>query len=143
MTLHASTRVLGLTRGGRTAEEAATGAAAPYRLHTDRQPAAPPTGYDYVVLAAPCPTGLQPRLRAAAAQEGGSEAENLLARCEPMDYQVRVRVSLTLTLTLTLTLALTLTLTLIVTATPSSTCTSRWPTAYSTPRTSSVAARGG
>ena len=67
MTLHTSTRVLGLTRGARTAEEAA-----PYEywLHTDRQPTtAGPAGYDYVVLAAPCPTGLRPRLRAHPTQE--------------------------------------------------------------------------
>jgi len=66
VTLHTETRVLGLTRGGRTAEEAA-----PYEywLHTDRQLTAGPTGYDYVVLAAPCPTGLRSRLRAHPTQE--------------------------------------------------------------------------
>ena len=85
MTLHTSTRVLGVT------EDATAGKVAPYWLHLDpsrstaRGTPATYEYYDYVVLAAPCPQGLRPRLRV----EGGSStvAENLLARCEPVEYQ--------------------------------------------------------
>ena len=82
MTLHTSTRVLGVT------EDATAGIGAPYWLHLDPPRTTVPAAYeyyDYVVLAAPCPEGLKPRLRV----EGGSStvAENLLARCEPVEYQ--------------------------------------------------------